>query len=212
MLDKWSTAFFRTGLSIAVEQTAASWPEEFMADRKFLFPDFDFDAARQGSSHARTQFRAHAGLLESQLADGRDFLLGAAPGLADIQVHVFVWMARAYYPPVATALLADYPRLAAWEARVTALGEGRRSRIDATVALAEAKSADRPERPLAVDANDPSSLTVGAGVEVTPDDTRRGAVRGSLAHLDRERIVIGREGTSCGRVHVHFPRLGYRVS
>ena len=43
MLVKWSDAFFRTTLVLAVEQTARQWPESFLADRKHLFHDFDWE-------------------------------------------------------------------------------------------------------------------------------------------------------------------------
>ena len=76
-LVKWSDAFFRSGLKILLAMCSDSWPEEFRKDREFLFPDIDFARVGGELSHARAQFRAHAWLLEQQLADGRAFLGGA---------------------------------------------------------------------------------------------------------------------------------------
>jgi hypothetical protein len=49
-------------------------------------------------------------------------------------------------------------------------------------------------------------------VEVTADDTRRGAVQGTLAALDWNEVGVSRTDARCGNVVVHFPRLGYRVT
>jgi glutathione S-transferase len=210
LLAKWSEAFFRSCLAIAVEQTAAKWPEPFLKDRKHLFPDFDFASAMTGSTHARTQFRAHAGRLDQQLADGRVFLSGAAAGLVDIQAAAFVWMARNYFPDVAAALLEPFQRLPPWEARVTALGEGTRRECDAATALEVARSsALDPTGAVALD--DATGLQLGQWIEVAPDDTRRGASRGRLVSLQWDRLAISRQHPACGTVHVHFPRLGYRA-
>ncbi len=211
LLTKWSETFFRTSLAIAVEQTAASWPEPFLNDRKFLFPDFDFSAAMTGSMHARSQFRAHAGRLNQQLADGRTFLSGSQPGLIDIQAAVFVWMARNYFPPVAAALLEPFTAMPAWEARVAALGEGRRRETDAAAAFKIAKGS-KPAATAGIASDDPTGLALNQWVDVAPDDTQRGGSRGQLVALQWDRMTIAREHASCGHVHVHFPRLGYRIT
>jgi glutathione S-transferase len=211
MLVKWSDALFRSGLAIAIEKTSAAWPEPFLADRQYLFPDVDFAAAQASSAHARGQFRAHAALIDEQLADGRAFLLGESPGLVDVQAHVFVAMARAYFPDVAAALLGDLQNLARWEQRATAIGEGRRTKIPAAAALEVARASNEPIS-VAVGPEGGAGFEGGARVEVAPDDTRRGGVIGELAQLDRECIVVRRRHELCGEVAVHFPRLGYQIN
>ncbi len=114
MMVKWADAFFRNGLVISVHLLGAQWPEPFMADRRFLFVGFDWENALRDSAHARSQFRAHAALLESQLADGRDFLCGDSPSLVDAHAHPFVWMANVYFPDVARELLTGFDRVNAW--------------------------------------------------------------------------------------------------
>ena len=37
------------------------------------------------------------------------------------------------------------------------------------------------------------------------------AVTGALAHLDAQRVTLALDTERAGRVHVHFPRLGYRL-
>jgi glutathione S-transferase len=215
MLVKWSDALFRATLAIAIEKTSAGWPAEFLADRKYLFPDVDFAAAQASSAHAREQTRAHALLVEEQLADGRAYLLGAKPGLVDIQAHVFVSMARMFYPDVAGAVFDGLNSLAAWEARMAAIGEGKRERISAAQAFAAARASTAPTTNGAIDAaaaQGSGGWGPGQAVTVGPDDTRRGDCAGELIGLDREQIVIRRVHDLCGEVAVHFPRLGYRLT
>jgi glutathione S-transferase len=213
MLVKWSDAFFRSAFAVAINLRSSQWPEVFVADRRRLFEDFDWDAALRDAAHARCQFRAHATLLDRQLADGRRFLAGDAPGMMDAQAHPFVWMARGTFPQVAAQLLEGLQHLEAWEARVAAIGEGRRTPIAAEEAFAAARAARlQTSLALAVDPHDPTGLAAGARVEVSPDDTRRGAVMGEIVVLNASEIAVRRRHDRCGEVVVHCPRIGYRVT
>jgi glutathione S-transferase len=203
---KWADAFFRSGLHMAIALTSAGWPDEFRRDRQQLFPDVDFDAI--DLEHAKSQLRAHANFVEQQLADGRAFLLGAAPGLVDIHAWTVPWFTRASMP-VVNDLLADLPRLAAWERRVADLGEGTRTESTAEAAFAAARSST-PERGRVLE-RDAQGLVSGLEVEVLPDDTQRGAVRGRVVAAGPNEIAVERAHPRCGTVVVHFPRLGYRV-
>ena len=210
-LVRWSDAFFRSALKIVLAIGLAQWPAPFREDRQHLFPDIDFDTVGGDAPHSRSQFRAHAALLEAQLSDGRAYLAGAAPGLADVQAYPFVWMARGALGTVAAELLTGFPSLAAWEQRMQGIWTVERQQISAAEALAEARAATLVT-PEFIDASDAQGLRAGAVVEVTPDDTRRGAVRGTLHVLAADRVAI-RPTASAARSHlVHFPRLGYRVT
>ena len=204
---KWADAFFRAGLHLTIATTSTLWPPEFRTDRQGLFPDIDFDGIDAG--YARSQLRAHAGFVEQQLADGRAFLGGDAPGLLDIHAWTVPWFTRAAVPG-ANELYAAFTRMAAWEKRVADLGEGKRVDCTAEEAFAVAR-ASKP-RPCAIDPDDAQGLKAGMAVEVMPDDTRRGAVRGAVAGASVNEIAVRREHPRCGEVVVHFPRLGYRVT
>ena len=209
-LVRWSDAFFRSGLKLALALLLPQWPEPFRKDREYLFPDVDFDRVQEDFEHAKSQFRAHAALLEAQLADGRAFLAGPSPALADIQAYPFVWMARGAFTDLAAQLLDDLPAVVAWESRMKTVGEGRRRPIAAAEALAEARAA-APVAAVKVDPRDAQGLRAGQSVEVCPDDTRRGAVRGEVVVATAEEIAVRRRGDDVGEVVIHFPRLGYRV-
>jgi glutathione S-transferase len=208
---KWSDAFFRTTLHISIARTASAWPDAFRRDREYLFPDVDFAAVTRDVDHAKAQFRAHLGLINQRLADGRAFLDGRQPSLIDVHAHPFVWLARAYFPELAGTLCRGMDHVAPWEQRVAALGEGERSSMTADSALELARTST-PAAMQGVDPDDPLGLVAGEHVEVGPDDTRRGAVRGQLAALDWKEVAVRRTDPRVGEVVVHFPRLGYRVS
>jgi glutathione S-transferase len=63
-----------------------------------------------------------------------------------------------------------------------------------------------------VDANDPSGLSAGQTISVTPDDTGKVPVTGVLVGLAADRVSIQRSDPRVGDVVVHFPRAGYVVS
>jgi glutathione S-transferase len=114
---KWADAFFRAGLHVAIGTSSTAWPAEFREDRRGVFPDIDFEHV--DVDHARAQLRVHAGFVEQQLADGRAFLTGDAPGLVDIHAWTVPWFTRAL--PGVAEVYAACPRLADWEARVCAV-------------------------------------------------------------------------------------------
>lgn len=204
---KWADAFFRAGLHFAIAATSSAWPEEFLRDRQALFPDIDF--AGCNAEHARAQLRAHASLIEDQLADGRAFLGGAAPGLWDIHAWTVPWFTRGV--PGGDAVYAGFTNLAAWEQRVNALGEGHRLECSAAAAIEIARAATPKTRGVC-DPDDVQGLRAGQEVEVAPDDTQRGGVRGTVVTATCNEIAVLRTDARCGDVVVHFPRLGYRVT
>ena len=115
------------------------------------------------------------GLAEEMLEDGRAYLLGAAPSLADCALYNPVWFIKERLgggkavPP-----LDRLPRLAAWSERMKAIGSGNPTEMSAADALAVANAA----KPAAcsVDAADPSGLKAGQKISVTPDAIRNSSM------------------------------------
>ncbi len=207
---KWSDAFFRSALKVALALMLPHWPEEFRKDRQFLFPDIDFETVADEAEHAKSQFRAHAALLDQQLA-GKDFLGGSRPGLADVQAYPFTWLARGAFTDLAGQLLEGFAALQAWEQRMAGIGDGRRTPMAAGDALGLAR-ASTPQPVAGIDALDAALLKGSTEVEVAPDDTRRGGVRGRLVHSSPTEFAVHRADPATGEVVVHFPRLGYRLT
>jgi glutathione S-transferase len=86
-----------------------------------------------------------------------------------------------------------------------------RQQISAASALAEARAA-QPVTPEKIDPADAQGLRAGQLVDITPDDTRRGVVRGRLHVVAADRVVVRPSPETSSAQLVHFPRLGYRVT
>lgn len=207
---RWSDAFFRSGLRAILGLTAHTWPSEFREDRRALFPDIDFATVASEVGHWGEQFRADAALLEAQLKDGRDFLSGARPGLCDANAHPFVAMMRGVLPALAETLFQGFHCMAAWEKRVTALGEGHRVPVGLEVARDAARLGS--PGPVRIDAVDAEGFRGGERVSVIPVDSCRGSVSGILAIASSDEIAVDHQWPGVGAVRVHFPRIGYRIT
>ena len=209
-LSQWSdTAFFEPGAGLSMGMNK-DVPEAVVADRKGFFNFMDFSQLEADAPHMLAQLRANADLVEQQLADGREYLLGSAPGWADITAYFPVWMARTFIP-VAAGLLKPMQRLAAWESRVKLIGHGQRSELGSQAALDVAHEAN-PDPGRGVDAADPLELRVGEFVEVSPVDYGKIPVRGELITLEMHEVALRREHPRTGTLVTHFPRIGYRIS
>jgi glutathione S-transferase len=75
---------FQAVIPAVFSRIGPSAPPSFIEDRRKLMDGaLDFDALLAGAPSAADGLRAHLDLLETQLADGRPFLLGEAFPLAD---------------------------------------------------------------------------------------------------------------------------------
>lgn len=208
-LSHWSdTAFFEPGAGLSMGMNK-DVPEAVVNDRKGFFNFMDFSRLEADTPHMLAQLRCNAELLEQQLGDGRDFLLGRGAGWADITGYFPLWMARIFIP-VANDLLAPFARIASWEERVKAFGHGTRTELEAEQALEIARLAT-PEPGQGVDPTDPLGLRVGERVSVAPDDYGKIKVSGELITLQMHEVAVRREDPRVGTVVTHFPRIGYRV-
>lgn len=208
-LGAWSdTRFFEPGAGLSMGVNTGI-PEPILKDRFAFFNFMDFTTLGAEIPHLFGQLLAQAELVEEQLADGRAFLFGDQPGWADINGYFAVWMCRGNIAAV-QEYFAPYLCMAAWEARMAAIGHGTRTELDATEALAVARNtAAQPGTGVAP--GEPLDLEAGMDVIVEPDDYGRVPVRGRLITLNRREIGINRDDERAGNVNVHFPRAGYRV-
>lgn len=206
-LAGWGDRFFEPGAGLAMSLNEL--PDDLMKDRREFFTHMDFTSFAPRRAHLLAQVRAHAALVDDQLADGRAFLGGDSPGLVDATAWYPLWMARGYVA-VTPSLVVGFERLLAWEERVRAIGQGTRREIAATDALAIARDAT-PAAPRGVDPRDPLALAAGVRVTVTPDDYGKIPVEGELVTLDAHEVAVRRRTDALGEVVVHFPRVGYLV-
>src|SRR4051794_13072914 len=146
-------------------------PEAFQKDRS-EFSGRSFDPARLKAAQpmAREQTYAQLALAEQMLRDGRPFLLGAVPSLADCALYNPVWFLQVRMGAGdKPAPLDRCPKIVEWSGRMKVFGNGKPAEMSGADALEVAKAAT-PE-PAKVDEADPSGLKAGQKVSVTPDDT-----------------------------------------
>ncbi len=184
-------------------------PKAFMDDRSRMMPGRDFNDVPKQAPHARDQVRSLVATIETQLADGRSWLLGPRFSLADAACWHPLWFLR--MAPAAMALLGQFPTLQGWMDRVDALGVGERIASTPAEALAVARDA-QPAAPSGVAPNEPNGLTAGMQVTVTPDDYGFDPVTGELVTATVHEVAVRRRDPSLGDVVVHFPRIGFRVA
>jgi len=144
--------------------------------------------------------------LSEMLDDGRPYLLGASPCIADFAAYHVVWFYRGRHIDC-RAELAPYPNLLAWRDRMAAIGHGSRTEMDPDEALAIARRASPAKpRPSQPQDGDPRP---GERARVRPNDNARDWTEGAVLFIDADEIALLRTDEDLGEVAVHFPRLGY---
>jgi glutathione S-transferase len=191
----------------AIPHIFAGVPEEqvkaFAADRAA----FRGHAPRLNLGDLKGHVLEAARRLEAMLADGRDYLQGPAPTIADFSLsHIFWFLFIA--PPVAE-VFAGFPRLAAWNARMASIGHGEVTRMKAAEAIALAAASQSVAQ---VDiSGDCHGCRAGERVSVMPTDTGQDPVEGELVISTANEIAVRRTDERAGTVMVHFPRVGFQL-
>jgi glutathione S-transferase len=215
-VGRWTDGeLFTLVLKLVLGTAGDSLAADFAADRGRLYlgPDWaeGLKRAHGDLPHIAAQIRTQFGWIDQRLATGRRFMLGDAPGLPDALAYYLVWFLRGRWPG-GPEFLAEFPALEAWEARLRAIGHGEVSEMSAGDALVVAREAE-PQTPVSADPLDPQGLAPGMAVTVAPDlDGGEEAVSGQIQAVERETIAINRDAPETGRVCVHFPKAGYRVT
>jgi glutathione S-transferase len=200
---------FWSAVGLVMGQIGDKLPEVFKQDRSaFSGRSFDPAMMRAMIPVTRDQTYGQFWLAETMLADGRAFLTGPAPSLADCALYNPVWFIKERLSPAASPL-DRLPGIVAWSERMKAFGSGKRSDLPAAEALEIARAATPGKT--SVDTSDPSGLKAGQKLSVTPDDTGKVPVAGTLVGLTADRISLARHDDRVGDVVVHFPRAGFIV-
>ncbi|MCZ6823451.1 MAG: glutathione S-transferase family protein [Deltaproteobacteria bacterium] len=204
-LSRWAETSFMMAVTVFLG-AGGVFNEKFIEDRKKMAPQVDFSKAGMVVPAKLLQLRANLDQLERQLADGRAFLLGDAPSLADLS---------AYHPhrfltahPATQTLLDPLKHVPAWMDRVAAIGHGERSELEAKDAIAIAR--DASPAPIEGEAAPlPDGLAYGDAVVVLPEETGSGVVAGQLVPSPVHEIAIRRRSERAGELVIHFPREDY---
>ena len=209
-LGMWTDRpFFQSTVNLVFGFIGDKVPQDFIADReKLRGGKFDVAAMTAALPQMRDQFRANIDWIEAQLGDNRPWLLGEF-SLADVSGYMNVWYARQSLASM-DEMMKPFPRAAAWETRVRAIGHGTRTELSSSDALEIAAKA-QPESPVFGDPADPNGRKPGDIVAVMPDDYGKIPVRGEIVSLSAQHIAIRRSDQRAGDVVVHFPRAGFLV-
>ena len=203
---------FWSAVGVVMGAIGDQLPEAFKKDRsEFSGRPFDRRRLKAAQPMAREQTYAQLVLAEQMLRDGRPFLLGAAPSLADCALYNPVWFLQVRMGAGNTARAA---RPAAQDRRLVGAHEGawqrqahrherrrRAGRRQGGDAGAARSTTSDPERP-----------------EGRPEDQRhagrhrQGPGHGRAGRPDGDRVSIIRSDARVGDVVVHFPRAGFIIS
>jgi glutathione S-transferase len=206
--SRWAETTFMLGVH-ALFALGGVFGEEFVEDRRktMVPPGLSLDSLAVVLPTRLLQIRANLDRLERQLSDGRAFLLGPEPSLADLSAFHPLLLIGAQ--PRLAALLAPLPHLGAWADRVRAIGHGKPTPLSSAEAIAIARAA----QPAAFEGEPvlPEGMKLGDRVLVLADEYGSGNVAGTLAASGLHEIAVRRQSERAGELVVHFPREDYSV-
>ena len=178
----------------------------FLADRAGLFSGGS--ASRLPAEVARHNWPGIMARVEQQLArEEGDFLFGE-PSIADFSLAHCLWFLKA--TPVTAPLVEAYPNVSAWLGRVLGFGHGASSALSAEESIEIARAATPAALPDETFI-EPNGLQAGQQVKIAATDYGVDPVEGELLFAGVEELILRREDARAGVVHVHFPRLGFRI-
>ena len=175
----------------------------FAADRAAMRGN----APRMSVGEATGNLKAYLHRLENMLADGKPYLLGAQPSIADFSVYHCIWFLQ-LAQPLAT-ILDTAPGLKAWASRMAAFGHGTSEKLRAESALevAQDSAAAAGDVPFV----DTHGLALGDRITIMPTDYALDPVEGELVISTDTEWAVRRTDPVAGEVVVHFPRIGFQL-
>jgi glutathione S-transferase len=202
-----SLVFQPESMALRFAQVPKEFIQVFSKDRAALFGSGS--ASRIPLEQAKSHWPVLMARLQQQLArENGEFLLGSVPCVADFAVAHCLWFLKG--TPVTAPLVDGYPDVAAWLGKVLAVGHGSPSELSAEEAVAIARSSTPAALPDEA-FFEPNGFQAGQHVTVSAVDYGTEPVEGELVFAGVEELILRREDERAGVVHVHFPRIGYRV-
>ena len=200
------TLFFST-VALVFTAMADVIPPVLFDDRRKMFPQMNLDVLKAAVPGSRGALASGCAMLDASLSK-TPFVLGDAFSVADAAVYHTLWFARS--DPASAQAIYSRPSLAAWFARIEAMGSGRPTAMSGDDAIALARGAEPTDLGDRM-ADDPSGLDLGTRVGICADDLPTDVFVGNLVALREHEMVIDRRDPAVGRVAVHFPRAGYQL-
>ncbi|KIQ37249.1 glutathione S-transferase family protein [Pseudomonas viridiflava] len=200
-----SLVFQPESLAVRFAKVPPEAAKAFVADRSSLFTGGS--ATRMSAEQAKHQWPALMARLELQLSRNGDFLFGE-PSIADFSVAHTLWFLK--QTPVTAPFVDNYPGVSAWLGRVLGFGHGAHSDLTSAEAIEIARNATPAALPEEAFV-DPNGFKAGDQVAISATDYGVDSVEGELVFAGTEELILRREDDRAGVVHVHFPRLGFKI-
>jgi glutathione S-transferase len=176
--------------------------QAFVADRGAMRTNMT--SLRPGDATAA--YRSYLRRLASML-DDQPFLLGDAPCVADFAAYHPLWFSRVVNAAMA-GILDDTPGVIDWMDRLAAIGHGAVTKVTSTEAIAVAAAAE--PAPLQDEAfQDEHGIAIGSRVTVSAEAFGTEPTEGILRAATPTRYTLERSDDRAGRLHLHFPRIGF---
>ena len=202
-----SLVFQPESMAMRFAQASAEFVKTFSKDRAALFSSGS--VTRIPLEQAVNNWPVLMTRLQQQLSrETGEFLLGDAPCVADFAVAHCLWFLKG--TPVTAPMVDDYPEVASWLGKVLSVGHGSLSELTGEEAVTIARESDTaplPDEPFF----EPTGCQAGQSVAISAVDYGTEAVEGELVFASVETLILRREDSRAGVVHVHFPRTGYRI-
>ncbi|MCJ8179315.1 glutathione S-transferase family protein [Pseudomonas viridiflava] len=200
-----SLVFQPESLAVRFAKVPPEAAKAFVADRSSLFTGGS--ATRLSAEQAKHQWPTFMARLELQLSRNGDFLFGE-PSIADFSVAHTLWFLK--QTPVTAPFVDNYPGVSAWLGRVLGFGHGAHSDLTSAEAIENARNATPAALPEEAFV-DPNGFKAGDQVAISATDYGVDSVEGELVFAGTEELILRREDDRAGVVHVHFPRLGFKI-
>ncbi len=185
----------------------------FAADRAAYAPQL----RRPTPADAEAALRSMLGWMESQLghqserlsAEHGPWMAGPARSIADFACAHPLWFVR--LAPAVAGVLDGFPRVGEWLQRMLSLGHGPSTRMKSAEAIGVAATAAAAGLHAPVFVHPDLGFQPREAVTVCATDVGLDPVAGELVGLTTDRVTVERIDPRAGRVHVHFPRIGYQI-
>lgn len=177
----------------------------FSADRTA----FRGSAPRLSPQEAAAALPEYLRRLNAMLADGRPFLLGSAPCIADFSAYHCIWFLQR--AKSLAGILGKTPDLLAWCGRVAAIGHHEFEKMSGDQALAVALASDPAVASQEAEYIEQHGVALGDKVTVMPSDYGLDPVEGELVLATSNEFAVRRATEDTGTVVVHFPRIGFQL-
>lgn len=208
----WAAMAHNLGPKGAAHMFAGAPPEAakaFSEDRKAM----SGAVTRLRPADAAAAYKSYLRRL-SDMLDDQPFLLGQIPCIADFSAYHPLWFTRVRTPVVADILQLT-PAVLDWMDRMNAIGQGSMEKFDSARAIAAAAAAE----PMAVGHGlltdstfqDEHGIPLGSRVTITAESFGPEPTEGELLAATRTHYTLSRVDERAGKVHVHFPRIGYAL-